>query len=185
MNYSVSTFKKICKTAAGEQRLIRQKKEYILSMNILGLSSTSIVQVNEKRDPTRNSIESKLFLLEDLEREVNAYQKIYDCALESAMQVDPVYREFVIDIYLVSDDRSGRKSPSSTAEEYKFDRRKFVPDLDDAIAQALAKDEVKARIDTIRKIALEYKRDEYLQIFEEAEADSGKSDQEFVIQSKE
>ena len=37
----------------------------------------------------------------------------------------------------------------------------------------------------IKKIALEYQREEYLKIFEEAEEDSGKDDEEFVFHSKE
>jgi len=185
MKYSVTTFKKLCRLAAGEQKFILQKKEYIESMNLFGIGSTSVVQIYDKKDPTRNTVESKLFLLEDLEREVNAYKKIYDCVLESAMQIDPVYRKFVIGIYLVSDDRSDRKSPSRIAEDFGFDRRKFVPDLDNAIKQALAEEEVTAKIDMIKKIALEYQREEYLKIFEEAEEDSGKDDEEFVFHSKE
>ena len=63
-----------------------------------------------------------------------------------------------------------RNSPAAEAERYGYDRRKFVPQLNSALNEAVNTSRVADILDEVRNIALENNIEELINIYSKEES---------------
>ncbi len=154
--YSVELFKNIL----GRINYIRHKREtsywdlVFARTNLLDVGSTSVIR-SGNRSYNGSRLLDKIRRQDDAAAIHHAYSTIENLIMESFFSIDPQYRVYVYDLYLKPDKRRLRNSPAAEAERYGYDRRKFVPQLNNALEEAVRTAKVKCILDDIKNIALE------------------------------
>ena len=68
-------------------------------------------------------------------------------------------------LYLKPDKRRLRNSPAAEAERYGYDRRKFVPLLNNALEETVKKEKAIKNLNDIKNIALENEINELVNLY--------------------
>ncbi len=118
-----------------------------------------------KEDPLMDRIERK----DRAETESSAFSRIENLIMESFYRIDPEYRVYVYDIYFRPDRNRLKNSPSAEAERYGYDRRRFVPQLNEALDSAIKDRKTTEILNEIKEIAVKSGIDELIEIFEKEE----------------
>lgn len=168
--YSIETYKSIL----GMIEFIengKEKSQWDLTAaraRLFDIGSVSLVRTGNgggSKNPVMERIERK----DEAEAKNRAFSMIENLIIESFYCIDPEYRIYVYDLYFKPDRRKAKNSPSAEAERYGYDRRKFVPQLSEALANALMKGRVMEILNEIAKIAVDNDIEELTGIFAEEE----------------
>ena len=135
---------------------------------LLDIGSTSIVKTGN--DGPGSSILDKIERRDEAAAKNKAYSTIENLIIESFYIIDPQFRIYVYDLYIKPDKRKLRNSPAAEAERYGYDRRKFVPQLNSALDEAVSTSRVTGILDEVRNIALENNIEELINIYSKEES---------------
>ena len=164
--YSVELFKSVL----GKINFVRHKREtsywdLVFAKNsLLGIGSTSVIR-------TGNTSYNGNYLLDKIKRQDeakakhDAYSTIESLIIQNFYSIDPQYHVYVYDLYLKPDKRRLRNSPAAEAERYGYDRRKFVPLLNNALEETVKKEKVIKNLNDIKNIALENEINELVNLY--------------------
>jgi len=133
---------------------------------LMDIRSTSIIQVG-KGSQSKKSLLDRYEIKDEAEAKNRAFAKIENLIIDGFYCIDPDYRVYAYDLYLKPDRKRLRNSPTAEADRYGYDRRKFVPQLDDAINRAAKTEKVVRILGEIENIALKNNINELMQIFAE------------------
>ena len=168
--YSAEVFKSLL----GKMQYIKTKRETLqwdvifASAKLLDIGSTSIVKTGG--EGSANSILDKIERRDEAIAKNWAYSTIENLIMESFYIINPQYRIYVYDLYIKPDKRRLRNSPAAEAERYGYDRRVFVPQLNDAINEAVSTSRVRCILDEVKNIALENDIKELINMYSKEES---------------
>ena len=163
--YSTDEFKSLLRMMEHieHKREISQWDVIFANTKLLDIGSTSIVKTGN--NGSADSILDKIERRDKAAAKNKAYSTIEKLIVESFYTIDPQYRIYVYDLYIRPDKRKLRNSPAAEAERYGYDRRKFVPELNGALDEAVNTSRVTCILDEIRNIALENDIRELIEIY--------------------
>ena len=167
--YSTEEFKSLLSMTeyVKHKREISQWDVIFANAKLLDIGSTSIVKTGNSG--SANSILDKIERRDEAAAKNKAYSTIENLIIESFYIIDPQYRIYVYDLYIKPDKRKLRNSPAAEAERYGYDRRKFVPQLNSALDEAVKTSRVTDILDEVRNIALENNIEELINIYAKEE----------------
>mgnify|MGYP006916235437 CR=1 FL=1 len=158
---------------------VRSKKEtsqwevIFAETKLLDVGSTSIVKTGGSGP--ENSLMDKIVRRDEAVAKNRAYSTIESLIVESFFIIDPQFRIYAYDLYIKPDKRKLRNSPAAEAERYGYDRRKFVPELNNALNDAVNTQRVRCILDEVRNIALENNITELIDIYMKEEPEEKKT----------
>ena len=169
--YSVETLKKIL----GKIEYVRHRREtsrwdlIFATAKLTDVGSSWNIQIGGGGQG-KGSVLDKYERKDLAEARNKAYSRIEKLIMECFYCIDPEYRIYVYDLYLRPDRKKLKNSPAAEAERYGYDRRKFVPQLNEAMERSLNTETMSRILDEIRNIANENGIEELIQIFSEEES---------------